>query len=87
MKNPFVESVVGDHTQLFTERFIIIIVHEAPLSFGLTDFLAYCMCRFRTRSRTFAFGWLVVVWEWLERTLGVLRLFFDAVILSFRGMI
>ena len=29
----------------------------------------------------FAFGWFAVAWEWLERTLGVLGLAFDAVIL------
>ena len=29
----------------------------------------------------FAFGWLAVAWEWLERTLGVLGFSFDAVIL------
>ena len=28
----------------------------------------------------FAFGWLVVAWEWLETTLGVLGLSFDGVI-------
>ena len=35
----------------------------------------------------FAFGWLVVAWEWLERTLGALGLSFDAVVLWFHGMI
>ena len=54
---------------------------------GITYFLADSMCRFRTRSRMFAFGWLEVAWEWLERTLAALGLSFDAVIFWFHGMI
>ena len=49
--------------------------------FGITYVVADVMCRFRTWSRMFAFGWLAVAWEWLERTLGVLGPSFDAVIL------
>ena len=33
----------------------------------------------------FAFGWLAVAWECLERTLGVLELSFRAVILWFKA--
>ena len=73
LKNPSVESLAGDHTQLFTEDF--------PLSFtrarflpGIAYFLPDYKCRFRTRSRMFAIGWLAIAWEWLERTLGVLGL-------------
>ena len=66
---------------------------DFPLSFtrarsppGVTYFLADVICRFRTRSQMFAYGGLVVAWEWLERTLGVLGLSFGAVALSFHGM-
>ena len=38
LKNPFVESVVGDHTQLFTEGFIII-AHDYYCSRGYVFFL------------------------------------------------
>ena len=72
-KNPSVEGAAGEQTQLSPKDF--------PLSFtrvrflpGITEFLADFMCRFRIRSRMFAFGWLVVAWEWLERTLGALAL-------------
>ena len=34
-----------------------------------------------------ACGGVAVAWEWLERTLGVLGLSFDAVILGFYGLI
>ena len=81
--NPSVESVVGEHTQPSTEGFPIFF-HEGPLSSwnpGITYDLADFKCRFRTRSRMFAFGWLALAWEWLETTLGVLWLSFDGVIL------
>ena len=59
-----------------------------PLSFtrvrfllGTAYFLADVMCRFRNRRRMFAFGWLVVAWEWLERMLAALGLSFDSGIL------
>ena len=41
---------------------------------GIAYLLADVRCRFQTRSRMFALGWLTVAWEWLERTLGVLGL-------------
>ena len=57
---------------------------DCPLSFtrarflsGILCFRAEFMCRFRTRSRMFAFGWFALAWEWLETTLGVLGLSFD----------
>ena len=47
----------------------------------ITYCLADFMCRVRTRSRMFAFGWLAVAREWLETTVGntVLGLSFDSV--------
>ena len=80
LKNPFVESVAGDHTQLFTEGFPVIF-HEGSFFPGIIYFLADFMFRFRTRSRMFAFVWLAVAREWLETTLDVLGLSFDGVIL------
>ena len=53
----------------FTNEFSIIF-HEGLFSSWNHIFLAVFLCRFRTRSRMFAFGWLTVGWEWLERTLG-----------------
>ena len=47
----------------------------------ITYFLADFMRQFRTQSRMFAFGWLMVAWESLERTLGVLGISSDAAIL------
>ena len=79
LKNPSVESVAGKHTQLFTEGFPVIF-HEGPFLPGIAYFLADFKCRVGTLSRMFALGWLTVAWEWLERTLGVLGLTFDAVI-------
>ena len=73
LKNPSVESVAGEHTQLFTEGFPIIF-HEGPFPSWNRLFLADFRCRFRTRSRLLALGRLTVAWEWLERTLGVLGL-------------
>ena len=71
LEESFCESVAGEHTQLSPKDF--------PLSFtrahflpGITYFLADFVCRFPTRSRMFALGWLTVAWECLERTLGVL---------------
>ena len=43
----------------FTEGFPVIF-HEGLFLPGITDFLADFMCRLRTRSRMFAFGWLAV---------------------------
>ena len=80
LKNPVVESVPGEHTQLFTEGFPVIF-HEGLFLPEKTHFLADFMCRFRTRSRMFAFGWLAVARECLERTLGGLGLSFRAVIM------
>ena len=54
---------------------------------GIKDFRADFMCRCRTRSRKFACGELAVAWEWLETTLGVLGLSFDAAILCFHGIV
>ena len=85
-KNPSIESVAGEHTQLYTEGFPIIF-HEGLFSSWNHIFLADFMCRCRTRSRMFAFGWLTVAWEWLERTLGALGLRFGSVISWFHGMI
>ena len=79
LKNPSVESVLGEHTQLFTEGFPVIF-HEGLFSSWKRFFLADFKCRFRTRSPMFAFGWLVVAWECLERTFGVLGLSVPAVI-------
>ena len=79
LKNPSIERA-GEHTQLFTEGFPTIF-HEAPFLTGITYFLADSMCRSRTRSPMFACERLVVAWEWLERTLGVLGLCLGAVIL------
>ena len=80
MKIPSVESVAGEHTQLFTEGFPVIF-HEGPFSSWNRLFSSELVCRFRTRSQMFAFGWLAVAWEWLERTLAALGLSFDSVIL------
>ena len=79
LKNSLVESVVGEHTELSPKEFLSSFtrVHFLPI---MTYYLADCMCRFRTQSRMFAFGWLAVAWEWLETTLGVLGLSFDGVI-------
>ena len=62
LKNPSVESVTGEHAQLFTEGFPVIF-HEGPLSSWNRLFLADFMCRFRTRSPMFACEGLVVAWE------------------------
>ena len=86
MKNPSVASVAGEHTQLSPKDFPLALTRARFLP-GIVYFLADFMCRFRTRSRMFAFGWLAVAWEWLERTLAALGLSFDAVILWFHGMI
>ena len=74
------ESVAGDHTQLSTEG-LPVIFHEGPFLPGITNSLADFMCRFRTRSRMFAFAWLAVAWELLEITFGALGLSIDGVIL------
>ena len=73
LKNPSVESVAGEHAQLSTEGFPVIL-HEGPFLPGIAYFHADFMCRFRTRSRKFAFGWLASTWEWVERTLDALGL-------------
>ena len=66
-RNPSVESVSGEHTQLSTKDFLSSVTRVRFLP-GIADFLADFMCRFRTRSRMFAFAWLAVAWEWLETT-------------------
>ena len=73
LKNPSVESVSDDQTRLSPKDVLLPFtsVHVLP---GCEYFLADCMCRFRTRSRMFAFGCLALAWEWLERTLGALKL-------------
>ena len=88
MKNPSVESVAGDQTQ-FPPRDFPDFVTRARFLPGLTYVVVAVdlMCRFRTRSRMFAFGSLAVAWEWLERTLAALGLSLDAVILWFHDMI
>ena len=58
-KNPFVESVASDHTQLSTEGFLAIF-HEGLFLPGITYVLDDFVCRFRTRSGMFAFEWLAV---------------------------
>ena len=73
-------SVSGEQTQL-SPKYSPLSSTMACFLPGMTYFLADCMCRFRTRSRMFAFGWPPIAWEWLERTLGVLGVSFDAVIL------
>ena len=73
LKNPSVESVAGEHTQLSPKDFLLSSTRVRFLPV-IVYFLADFTCRFRTRSRMFALGWLTVVWEWLERTLGVLGL-------------
>ena len=70
----------------FTEGFPIIF-HEGQCSSWNRLFSYWFMCRFRTRSRMFAFGWLASTWEWLERTLDALGLCFGSVISWFHGMI
>ena len=59
LKNPLVESVASDHTQLFTEGFPAIF-HEGLFSSWNYIFLVDFICRFRAWSRMFAFGWLAV---------------------------
>ena len=73
LKNPSVESVAGDHTQLSPKDFPLSFTRARVLP-GITYVLADCMCRLRTRSPMFACGRLVVAWEWLERTLGIIGL-------------
>ena len=67
------ESVAGEHTQLSPKDFPLSLT-RARFLLGIASVLADLLCRFRTRSRMFAFGWLAVAWEWPERTLGVLGL-------------
>ena len=86
LKNPSVESVAGDHTQLSPKDFLLSFTRVRFLP-GITYVLADVMCRFRTRSQMFACGGLAVAWEWIERTCGVLGLWSCAVILWFHGMI
>ena len=73
LKNPSVESVAGEHTQLSPKDFPLSSTRAHFLP-GIAYFLADFRCRFRTRSRMFALGWLTVAWEWLEKTLGILGL-------------
>ena len=73
LKNPSVEGVAGEHTQLSSKEFPLSSTRVGFLP-GIAYFLVDFMCRFRTRSRMFAFGWLASTWEWLERTLDALGL-------------
>ena len=43
LENPSVESVAGDHTQLFTDG-LLVIFHEGPFLLGIVDFLTYFLC-------------------------------------------
>ena len=79
LKNSSVASVAGEHPQLSPKDFQFSSTMDRFLP-GITSFLAEFRCRFRTRSRMFALGWLTVAWEWLERALGVFGLCFGSVI-------
>ena len=59
------------------------IFHEGPFSSRIYMFLNNFMCRLQYRSQLLAYGALVVLvaWEWLERTVGVLGLSLDAAFL------
>ena len=82
MKNPLVESVSGDLTQLSPKDF--------PLSFARVPFLpgiAYSLADlcadFELGAECLSLGglrWLALAQEWLESTLGDLGLSFDGVI-------
>ena len=70
--NPPAESVTYDHTQLFIEGFPVIF-HKGP--FSPSNYILCC-----TFCADFELGaeclplLLVVAWEWLATTLGVLGL-------------
>ena len=86
LNNPSVESVAGKHTTLSPKHFPLSFTRDRFLP-GITYFLADFMCRFRTRSPMFACEGLVLAWEWLERTLGVLGLRVGSVISWVHGII
>ena len=72
LKNPSVESVSGEQTQLSPKDFLLSFTRACLLP-GIIYFLADVMCRFRTRNQMFACGGLAVAWGWSSGFASMLR--------------